>query len=33
METILCLDPVEAADEVVQRLLGHPAAAEAEAGA
>jgi putative hydrolase of the HAD superfamily len=32
METILCLDPVAAADEVVQRLLGHPAAAEAEAG-
>jgi len=31
METILCLDPVAAADEVVQRLLGHPAAAEAEA--
>ena len=24
---------VEVADEVVQRLLGHPAAAEAEAGA
>jgi putative hydrolase of the HAD superfamily len=33
METILCLDPVAAADQVVQRLLGHPAAAEAEAGA
>jgi putative hydrolase of the HAD superfamily len=33
MQTIQCLDPVAAADEVVQRLLGHPAAVEAEAGA
>ena len=33
MQTIQCFDPVEAADEVVQRVLGHPAAAEAEAGA
>jgi putative hydrolase of the HAD superfamily len=33
METILCLDPVAVADDVVQRLLGHPAAAEAGAGA
>jgi putative hydrolase of the HAD superfamily len=33
MKTILCLDPVAVADEVVQRLLGHPAAAEAGAGA
>jgi putative hydrolase of the HAD superfamily len=32
MQTIQCLDPVTAADEVVQRLLGHPAAAEAGAG-
>jgi putative hydrolase of the HAD superfamily len=32
MQTILCLDPVEVADEVVQRLLGHAAAAEAEGG-
>ena len=32
METIQCLDPVAVADEVVQRLLGHTAAAEAEAG-
>jgi putative hydrolase of the HAD superfamily len=33
MQTIQCLDPVEVAGEVVQRLLGHPAAAEAGAGA
>jgi putative hydrolase of the HAD superfamily len=33
MQTIQCLDPVEAADEVVHRVLGHTAAAEAEAGA
>jgi putative hydrolase of the HAD superfamily len=33
MQTIQCLDPVAVADEVVQRLLGHPAAAEAGAGA
>ena len=33
MQTIQCLDPVAVADEVVRRLLGHPAAAEAEAGA
>jgi putative hydrolase of the HAD superfamily len=33
MQTIQCLDPVEAAGEVVQRVLGHPAAAEAGAGA
>jgi FMN phosphatase YigB (HAD superfamily) len=33
MQTIQCLDPVAAADEVVQRVLGHPAAAEAGAGA
>jgi putative hydrolase of the HAD superfamily len=32
MQTIQCLDPVAAADEVVQRVLGHPAAAEAGAG-
>jgi putative hydrolase of the HAD superfamily len=32
METIQCFDPVAVADEVVQRLLGHPAAAEAGAG-
>src|SRR5579864_6215514 len=25
MQTILCLDPVSVADEVVRRLLGHPA--------
>jgi putative hydrolase of the HAD superfamily len=31
MQTIQCLDPVAVADEVVQRLLGHPAAAEAGA--
>jgi putative hydrolase of the HAD superfamily len=28
MQTIQCLDPVAVAGEVVQRLLGHPAAAE-----
>src|ERR1039457_6366404 len=33
MVTIQCLDPVAVADEVVRRLLGHPAAAEAGAGA
>jgi putative hydrolase of the HAD superfamily len=33
MRTIQCLDPVDAADEIVQLLLGHPAAVEAEAGA
>ncbi len=33
MQTILCLDPVSVADEVVRRLLGHPATAEAGAGA
>ena len=33
MQTIQCLDPVAAADQVVQRVLGHPAAAEAGAGA
>jgi putative hydrolase of the HAD superfamily len=33
MQTIQCLDPVEVAGEVVQRLLGHRAAAEAGAGA
>src|SRR5580704_1429264 len=33
MQTIQCLDPVAVAGEVVQRLLGHPAAAEAGAGA
>jgi len=33
MQTIQCLDPVAVADEVVRRLLGHPAAAEAGAGA
>jgi putative hydrolase of the HAD superfamily len=33
MQTIQCLDPVAVADEVVQRVLGHPAAAEAGAGA
>jgi putative hydrolase of the HAD superfamily len=33
MRTILCLDPIAAADEIVQLLLGHPAAVEAEAGA
>jgi putative hydrolase of the HAD superfamily len=33
MQTIQCLDPVEVAGEVVQRVLGHPAAAEAGAGA
>jgi putative hydrolase of the HAD superfamily len=33
MQVIQCLDPVAVADEVVQRLLGHPAAAEAEARA
>jgi len=32
METIQCLDPVAVADEVVQRLLGHSAAAEAGVG-
>jgi putative hydrolase of the HAD superfamily len=31
MHVIQCLDPVVAADEVVKLLLGHPAAAEAEA--
>src|SRR5580704_2880042 len=31
MQTILCLDPVSVADEVVRRLLGHPATAEAGA--
>jgi putative hydrolase of the HAD superfamily len=31
MQTIQCLDPVAAADEVVQRVLGHAAAAEAGA--
>jgi putative hydrolase of the HAD superfamily len=30
MEAIQCLDPVLIADEVVQRFVGHPAAAEAE---
>jgi len=30
METIQCLDPMVVADQVVQRLLGHTAAAEAE---
>lgn len=30
MQVIQCLDPVVVADEVVERLLGHPAAAEAE---
>lgn len=29
MEVIQCLDPVDVADEVVRRLIGHPAAAEA----
>jgi len=33
MQTIQCLDPVAVAGEVVQRLLGHTAAAEAGAGA
>jgi putative hydrolase of the HAD superfamily len=33
MQTIQCLDPVAVAGEVVERLLGHPAAAEAGAGA
>jgi putative hydrolase of the HAD superfamily len=33
MATIQCLDPVAVADEVTRRLLGHPAAAEAGAGA
>jgi len=33
MQTIQCLDPVAVADEVVRRLLGHPAAAEAGAEA
>jgi hypothetical protein len=33
MQTIQCFEPVDAADEVVRRVLGHPAAAEAEAGA
>jgi putative hydrolase of the HAD superfamily len=33
MATIQCLDPVVVADEVARRLLGHPAAAEAGAGA
>jgi putative hydrolase of the HAD superfamily len=33
MQTIQCLDPVAVADEVVRRLLRHPAAAEAGAGA
>jgi len=33
MQTIQCLDPVVVADQVVRRLLGHPAAAEAGAGA
>ncbi len=33
MQTIQCLDPVTVADEVVERVLGHPAAAEAGAGA
>ena len=33
MQTIQCLDPVAVAGEVVQRLLGRPAAAEAGAGA
>src|ERR1700686_4113323 len=33
MQTIQCLDPGAVADEVVRRLLGHPAAAEAGAGA
>jgi putative hydrolase of the HAD superfamily len=33
MQTIQCLDPVAVADEVVERVLGHPAAAEAGAGA
>jgi len=33
MQTIQCLDPVAVAGEVVQRLLGHSAAVEAEAGA
>jgi hypothetical protein len=32
MRVIQCLDPVAVADEVVQLLLGHSAAAEAEAG-
>ncbi len=32
METIQCMDPVAVADQVVQRLLGHSAAVEAEAG-
>ncbi len=33
MQTIQCLDPVAVADEVVERLLGHRASAEAEADA
>jgi len=33
MQTIQCLDPDSVADAVVRRLLGHPAAAEAGAGA
>jgi len=33
MQTIQCFEPVEAADEVVRRVLGHPAAAEGEAEA
>ncbi|MGA7988006.1 MAG: HAD family phosphatase [Candidatus Dormiibacterota bacterium] len=33
MQTIQCFDPVAGADEVVQRVLGHAAAAEAETGA
>ena len=31
MHTIQCMDPVNAADEVVQLLLGHPATEEVEA--
>jgi putative hydrolase of the HAD superfamily len=33
MQTIQCLDPVAVADEVVERVLGRPAASEAGAGA